>query len=59
MTRGWLGAKSQFDMGDENDDADVVMFASLRCGGEVWQPLNAKKVCQQCGGQLVANPRRG
>lgn len=59
MARGWMGARSEFDAGDEDYDLpDVVMFCCLRCGGEVWQPLGAKRVCQ-CGGQLVANPRRG
>ena len=45
MARGWMGARSEFDAGDEDYDLpDVVMFCCLRCGGEVWQPLGAKRV---------------
>lgn len=58
MTRGWMGSRSEFDAGDEDYPADAVMFVCLKCGGEVWQLLDQKRICQ-CGGQLIANPRRG
>jgi DNA-directed RNA polymerase subunit RPC12/RpoP len=59
VTRGWMGARSEFDAGDEDPAEYVVMFVCMKCGAEVWQPLTAPRVCDHCGYQLVANPRRG
>jgi DNA-directed RNA polymerase subunit RPC12/RpoP len=47
---------------EENGQEKVsenVMFVCMKCGAEVWQSLIAPRICDHCGYQLVANPRRG